>query len=149
MTTGTFMYRGLARTALVLLCLGLLAACAGMPKRSKQPVALEERAQVRWDHLISGNWDEAYTYLTPGVREATNVDGYKSRLAFSQVAWTAAAVEESNCESEDRCTVNVKVHFDLRGGLPGVPHLSSMHLVRETWLKLDGTWYYLPSRGVQ
>jgi hypothetical protein len=120
----------------------LLAACAGGPQPAKQTV--EQRAHARWQHLIEDDWNAAYGFLTPGVRDLMSREAYRDTVRLSKVRWKTASVGKVDCPAEDRCRVNVQVGFTLTGVLTGAPSIDSFQPVEETWLRVDGVWYFLP-----
>jgi hypothetical protein len=139
---------------LMLAAVLLLSACAATgdrPGRGAAPTDpaayLPSRAEARWRHVIEGRWQEAYGYLTPGTRQVLPLDAYRAGLEASNLVWTGAESLDVTCSSEDSCVVAVRVSFDLRGGLPGVPKVSAANAVRETWLRTGGEWYFLPDKA--
>jgi hypothetical protein len=137
---------------LMLATVVLLSACAATPGRNTAAVDdpqayLPARAEARWKDVIEGRWREAYAYLTPGTRQVLAFDAYQGGLEASKVEWTGAEAVDVACSSEDSCVVAVKVDFDLKGGLPGVPKVSAANVVQETWLRSGGEWYMLPDKA--
>jgi hypothetical protein len=120
----------------------LLSACASAPQPAKQSV--EQRAEARWQHLIDDNWNAAYEYLTPGVRDLTTREAFRDSLRLSKVRWNSVRVGKVDCPAEDRCRVTVQVGFTLTGVLTGAPSIDSFQSIQETWLRIDGVWYFLP-----
>lgn len=128
----------LAGAACVLL---VLAGCAASQPRAGASV--EERAQARWDALLSGDLDTAYSLYSPGYRSSTSRVDFEIGLRTRPVRWTSASVQESRCE-DDACTVVAKVGYLIGAPLPGVPEWKSDRLVEERWVRTDGKWWYVP-----
>jgi hypothetical protein len=131
------------RLIIVPALLALLAACASTPKPVLSPEeAVALRAQERWDHLIAGNTERAWDYLSPGARSMLDRDGYVTGMRSRPVRWLEAEVVEARCESES-CSVDVFVKTEapmpFAGTVPGQTVLS------ERWVSLDGSWYFVPS----
>ena len=84
--------------------------------------------------------------LTPGFRDVTTLDNYRLMLLNSKIGWTAAKSQGVECASEERCIVKINIDFEVIGGLPGVGDVKSHQVLEETWLKIDGQWYFLPRR---
>lgn len=124
----------------------LLAGCAstGAPGQPA-PVAegVEQRSTQRWDHLLAKQYVEAYGFLTPGHRAKLTPERYAAQVSVLPVKWTSAEVLGSECV-EDRCDVRVDLGYRVRSHLPGVGWIESRRVVVEKWLRLDGSWYYLP-----
>jgi hypothetical protein len=64
----------------------VVSACAGMGGVNKdsppdvKAAVVKERSQARWQALIKGDLDAAYTYLSPASKAATSLDAYKRRI---------------------------------------------------------------------
>lgn len=113
----------------------LLAACAGTGLSGKTPEQIvEQRAQQRLDALMAHDVDTALAFTTPSYRARTHRARYAAQYA-GVVSWTAARVEEVECE-EDRCNVRIMVSYELPR-----PRMSNTRPLDETWIKVDGKWY--------
>ena len=117
-----------------------VAACAGNSPKS-DPV--KERAQLRWDSILSKDLDTAYSLYSPGYRSAhTRVD-YEIDIRTKRVKWTSAEYIDQECD-EDRCLVNFRVGFRLYQPVPGLKVFDSESIVQDTWVKTAGQWWYVP-----
>ncbi len=137
-----------AACALVLTSATLLAGCASAPKAPPLPPeqAIAERAGLRWQAMIEGRWADAYALLTPGYREVNTVEGFQSNYVGSPVIWKSYEVGAVVCEIADRCLADVKIQFELTGGMPGVPKMQTQQTVQEVWLLVGGDWHHLPRK---
>lgn len=110
------------RLASVLMAAGAVATmalsgCAGMPgfgiSKDSDPAAKQkvvaERAQARWQSLIKGDLDAAYTYLSEGSKATTPRDVYKAKIRPG--LWRQAKVEKVECEVEV-CRVVMQITLD-------------------------------------
>jgi hypothetical protein len=70
-----------------------------------------KRALGRWDALIKGDLDAAYTYLSPASRETMPLDVYKAKHRTG--LYRAAQVDSVDCEVEV-CIVTLSLTFDYR-----------------------------------
>ncbi|HET6633003.1 MAG TPA: hypothetical protein VFG73_09900 [Rhodanobacteraceae bacterium] len=130
----------------------LLGACAtsqtspttagtAAPQDSK--AVLKQRALDRWNLLIAHKGAEAWNYLTPGYRATISQQQYALEMNNRPVRWTHASVTKVDCVNPDSCTVYVMVDYDLM--VPGLGGGSkSFAPLKETWLRVKNTWYYLP-----
>lgn len=136
-----------------------LAACAGASLTKKSgtvtaPVAVPDsteanvaqRAQERWQALISKDFRKAYQYLTVGVRTTTPEDAYIRRMANVSIRWIGSEVTEVSCEDAEVCMATLKISYAVRPDHMGMPELETSAPVYERWLRGDGQWYYLPDR---
>jgi len=133
---------------LAALAVGLMAGCAGAPKKVDLPPeqAVAALAAERWELLRAGKWEEAYAMLTPGYREAITFDGFRATYIGSPVVWTSSEVSGVTCSTAESCTARVKVGFKIQASMAGLPGMESADLVEESWLNIDGTWMHLPRR---
>lgn len=126
-----------ARRALAVLatgCLVAVAGCAGTPATPRTPEQIvAQRAQERWDALVTGDVAKAYGYLSPGTRQVVTLVGYASsiRLGF----WKKGRVDKVECPQSDRCEVHVTIEY-VRGGTIATP-------ISEAWGLADGNWWYV------
>jgi len=106
--------------ALVLVAFLGLSACAVSPVgdgsgAASTPEARSEavtaRVNARWDALIKGDLDAAYTFLSTASREVTTLAQYKSHTRRG--GFRAAKVEAVECSAE-LCTVKLSVTYDHR-----------------------------------
>ncbi len=61
-------------------CALFLSGCATLGGGTPED-QVRERAQARWTAIVTGKWDKAYSYATPGYRQAVNVGGFTGRSA--------------------------------------------------------------------
>jgi len=124
--------------------LGLCLLLTGCPNRL--PDSLEDRSQLRWNALVSGEIETAYSLLSPGYREAVTIEAYRNRLAARSVEWTGGEfLELSNC-AEDTCEVKVNVGFKAYSPAPGVSEYEGEQELIEQWIKIGGDWFHVPKR---
>lgn len=117
----------------------LLAACAATPKTD--PVV--ERAQARWNALVAGDLETAYTYFSPGYRSTTSLIDYGVTMRTRRVKWTSAAYKDHSCEG-NRCIVRFDIGFQVPRPVPGLKAWDGKDVVEDTWVQTEGQWWYLP-----
>ena len=136
-------------TAAVLLAAGLLAGCAApgagsssaaAPAASTTKVenAVSVRAQQRWDWLMAGKFDDAYTYTTPAYRALNTAQDYRNRFS-SGAKWVDPKVDSVTCESDKRCRVKIVLGIQVAARGFTKPTRS---VIIETWLPEDGQWWF-------
>ncbi|MDX1461184.1 MAG: hypothetical protein R3348_09025 [Xanthomonadales bacterium] len=133
------------RLVLIGLIAGTLAACAGMGASG----SLEERAQARWDALLGGDWERAYEFLSPGARMAMSEEAFRELMANRTIQWTGVEVAEVGpCDAEvGSCDVTANISYRVSRGVPGLRKpIELTKGVTESWIKVDGTWYFVPDR---
>jgi hypothetical protein len=122
----------------------MMTACAGV---TKTPVeTLEQRVQGRWDAVISGDYQTAYQYMSPGQREVVSYEMYLKSVFARTVRWTGGEFREVvGCE-ESACKVRTAITYEVSGLTPGQGRFSSVRAVIEDWIQIDGVWYFVPPR---
>lgn len=122
-----------------LLPLVVLAGCAD----KANPDNVDRRSVERWNYLISKQAEKAYDYLSPGFRQTQTRENYATMMNNRPVRWTAVKFNHKECET-DRCKVFVDVTYSaIMPGAMSKPVVSTS-TQSETWILVDGTWYFLP-----
>ena len=130
--------------SIVMVCsLILLSACATSTGVRTERL-IEERATARWEAIFSGNLAGAYEYLTPAYRTSVSSLQYQRSILLKRVAWTSAKYMDSKCE-ETTCKVRFDVGFAVSGVLPGVKSFNGTQIIEESWVLVDGQWYFVPA----
>ena len=124
------------------LCLLMLSACASIGGSTP---SIEQRATERWDLLFSDELTAAYQYLSPGYRSSVSAKNYQRSLLLQRVKWTGARYIESDC-AETSCKVKISLDFTVQGALPGVKSFDGTQEIDESWVKVDGNWYFVPNK---
>ena len=122
----------LVRVGLLLLLTSTLVGC-GEPKTAEQIVA--ERAQARWDALLAGDFETAYSFATPSYRGVVDAIRFQQGLG-GHASWLGAKVREVTCRDEV-CEAMVRLKY--RSPLP--PRMEFETDDIERWLSEDGEWW--------
>lgn len=117
----------------------VLAGCAD----NASPDNVDRRSVERWNYLIAHQAEKAYDYLTPGFRATQPRDIYAAAMNTRPVQWTSVKFNHKECDAE-RCTVGVDVTYSITLPHFGRPTEGS-RLQTETWIRIKGAWYFLPS----
>jgi hypothetical protein len=120
----------------------LLSACATTASKEN---SVEERAKGRWAALLSGDLAGAYEYLSPGYRSSVTSLQYQRSLLVQQLNWTSAQFVSSECE-ETTCNARFLVGFTVYAAVPGVKSFNGTRNIDESWVLVDGNWYFVPKR---
>jgi hypothetical protein len=126
---------------LLALTVMLLSACA-----SNQPArpAVVERAEARWEAVVTGDLESAYEYYSPGFRSANSLIDFGVSIRTRKVKWTSAEYLDHSCEA-NRCTVNFNIGFMVMNPVPGASVFNGKENVKDTWVRTSGQWWYLPN----
>ena len=132
---------GLVKLLAVMAGVMFLVACAGTGETKHHPV--EERAQQRWDALLKGDFDTAYTFYSPGYRSANSRVDFEISYRTRKVAIYQAKVLGSDCSAE-ACDVTTEVGYRVGSPVPGVSKWDSTSNLQERWVKTEGKWWFVP-----
>ena len=131
--------QGMAALLAVLLAASL-AGCASMSGGGKDlaPEAkralVTERINARWDALIKGDLDQAYTFMSAGSQEAMPLKLYKEKIKPGM--WRAVKIDSMNCDAEI-CQVKMTLTYDHKM-MKGV-----QTPFQETWILEKGNAWYV------
>lgn len=115
-----------------------LTACASLSSKPP-PEQVRQRATERWQALVGGEFNRAYTYTTPGFRAVVSPDSYRNRFGGA-VIWLGSEVIDVNCPDTDRCVTHVRIDFKPAMGRKFDTKMSTH--VDETWLLQEGQWWF-------
>lgn len=121
----------------ITIALAVVAGCAD----KTNPDNVDRRAVERWNYLIARQAEKAYDYLSPGYRETKTRESYADAMNNRPVKWMEAKFKRKTCDG-DSCQVIVEVKYSVAVG--GAPAMESNSDQSETWIRVDGDWYFLP-----
>ena len=128
----------------VILTGALLSACAGNAPKPDDPEIFQLKyAQDRWDALLAGDYETAYTFYSPGYRSTVSVVDFAVEYRLRRVRYTSAEYKEHSC-LEATCTVLFDVGFTVDKPVPGMNKWDGSESLEEMWVKTDGRWWFLP-----
>ena len=145
MNTNSGMHKIVVRPValvLALLAVMLLSACATTPGDSPGDI-VRERAQARWDALLSRDYAGAYAYYSPGYRSAVTVTDFEIGIRMRRMGYTSAKYLEHACD-ENTCKVTFQVGYRVSAPVPGVGTWNGFQSIKDQWVKTGGEWWYLP-----
>jgi hypothetical protein len=120
------------------LAVAVLGGCATGYRPNSPEAIVKERANLRWQALLKGDFDTAYKMSNPAYRSLSSLDRFRGRFG-SAVSWVDAKVVKVECEPE-KCQVTLEV-----GARPVVRARLEEPIataVKETWILEDGQWWY-------
>jgi len=120
----------------------LLQACAGMATTEE---TIEKRATERWESLFNDDLEGAYEFLSPGYRSSVSSKQYQRTLLLQKVQWKDARFIESDC-AETSCKVKISLDYTVYGAVPGVSSFDGTQQIEESWVKVNGDWYFVPKK---
>lgn len=132
---------GRAGRSILAVGLGLaLAACAAIEKGPDEEASriVSERARQRWDHVMKGQFEQAYQFLSPASRSTLSVEAFRKRSAAGRW-WRSIKQEKVDCRG-DTCQVTMHLEYDLFE----IKGLKTA--IDETWIKDAGTWWLVAGK---
>ena len=117
---------------------------AGQAQAKLDPASPEGRAVHRWQLIVGGKLEEAYELLSPGARSTRPKDQWVKETSQRPVSWSGARYFDKVCESEDRCMVRLEVDYTAPLAHSRTGMMANSTSITERWLKLDGSWYFVP-----
>ena len=107
------------------------------------PENVDHRSVERWNFLVAHQAEKAYDYLSPGFRTTQSREDYAAMMNNRALQWKNVKFASKDCDAE-RCKVNVSVTYSVvMPGAGGKP-LESTTTQSETWILVEGEWFYLP-----
>lgn len=130
-----------------------LAGCAGTGGPARQagpdPADLEALSEQRWQHMIAGEFADAWEFFTPGYQAIQPKAEYAAGMKDRPVHWIGADYQSHECSEPEACQVKVAVRFKVRVPVTGVGEIETTRVLTERWIFLDGRWAYLPPEAVR
>lgn len=140
--------RSLSVAGLAFATLTALSGCATLQpedsekwRESQRPVLIE-RAEARWNALIKGDIEKAYTFTTPDYRAVVSAQQYRGK--YGRVAdWRVARVVNVSYDVPTVAAVSVEVTY--RVGIPGAGGelIETQKSISEKWIYKDREWWYI------
>ncbi|MGK7295440.1 MAG: hypothetical protein ACNS61_06360 [Candidatus Wenzhouxiangella sp. M2_3B_020] len=119
----------------------VLVACGGESRPPEE--AVPERAQARWDAIVEGDYETAWSYYTPGYRERVSAGEFAADMGGRPFEYQGAEIGPVDC-TQERCELRVAVSFEIPAAPNQLSGFQSRQGVDEIWLFIDGQWWYSP-----
>ncbi|MEQ1438373.1 hypothetical protein AAG565_03320 [Fontimonas sp. SYSU GA230001] len=109
---------------------------------------LAERVKARWDALIAFDLKKLYGFATPSYRKAHDQNyfnaQYQNRIARKSATIVDLAFDD---DKKTQARVTVRLDFDIfTASMPMAAPLPSVSWEKETWVKVDGQWWFVEPR---
>lgn len=114
-------------------CVSMSGGGKDLAPEAKQAL-VTERINARWNALIKGDLDQAYTFMSAGSREAVPLELYKVKIKPGM--WRAVKVDSMQCEAEI-CQARMTLTYDHRM-MKGI-----QTPFEETWILEKGNAWYV------
>jgi len=111
--------------------------------QESQHTVLKSRVDARWDALIKGNFEKAYSFTTPDYRDVVSLQQDKSKYGRVLV-WREARVVNVSYDVPTVATVSVAVTYQIE--LPGAGGaIETQKVISEKWIYKNREWWYTAS----
>ncbi|TDR20808.1 hypothetical protein [Marinicella litoralis] len=107
---------------------------------------IDTKSVKRWEAIIASDYDEAYSYFTPGYKKTETVESFANKLtnAKLRVEWKAVKFVEKSCESEEICDVKLELTYKYKFPRKAMGEIELPSVITEKWMLKDGKWSFLP-----
>lgn len=113
--------------------LGSVVGCSSAPKladdKAYWELRVQQRAQARWQAIVSKNYADAYVYYSEPSRQGFTQDMFARQMAA--VETRGATVRSVNCNSE-RCAANIETSVEY--SIPRIGKRVMTLPVDEMWI---------------
>jgi hypothetical protein len=130
---GTVALLGISLAASLAGCASMSGGGKDLAPEAKQALVIE-RINARWNALIKGDLDQAYTFMSAGSQEAMPLKLYKAKIKPGM--WRAAKIDSMHCDAEI-CQVKMTLTYDHKM-MKGV-----QTPFQETWILEKGNAWYV------
>ena len=122
-----------------------LAGCAGgadIAQKKNAETVVASKTEARWQALIEGRLETAYSYETPEYRAIYKFSQYR-RKVHGVGNWKKVDVKEVSC-TENKCIASVKVYVTIVVGR-GFENVNSSDQFEENWVQdaKSGDWFHV------
>jgi uncharacterized protein YchJ len=115
-------------------------------KLSAEERKLHSRVQARWDALVEFDLKTVYSFATPSYRKIHNQAHLNSQYHNKLLRKNAEIYSiEFEDDKKTQARVKVQLHFETFLGNMDQP-LKGSSWETDTWVKVDGQWWYVEPR---
>ena len=130
------------------LCLSFMVSlvgcvgAGGLAQQDNVETLIASKANARWQALIEGRLETAYSYETPEYREVYKFSQYRRKVHGVGV-WKKAQVKKVSC-TENKCIASIEVYVTIVVGR-GFENVNSSDQFEENWVQdaKSGDWFHV------
>ena len=132
------------RWGLLSLILLFIGGCASFVERNPEEI-VRQRINGRWDALIEGRLETAYTYESPEYRELFSFQDFRKTIN-GVGSWRKIEIEGVECVDK-LCVANIIIYATINVGM-GFEVVESDARAKENWIQqtTSGQWYHISDR---
>ena len=138
------MYIKPIRWGMLSLILFIVSGCASFVEHGPEEI-VRQRVNERWDALIEGRLETAYTYETPEYRELYSLVDF-SKTISGVGSWRKIEIDDIECVDEI-CVADIVIYATIHLGM-GFEVVESDARAKENWIQhsTSGQWYHISDR---
>lgn len=138
------MYLKPIRWGLLSLILLIISGCALFVEDNPEEI-VGQRVNERWDALIEGRLEKAYSFETPEYRELYTFMDYRKTIR-GVGSWQKVEIDDVEC-SDNKCIANIVIYVNTNVGM-GFGVVKSNTRAKENWIRqsTSGQWYHISDR---
>lgn len=115
-------------------------------KLSGDQKKLASRVQERWKALIAFDLKKVYSFATPAYRKAHD-QAYFNAQYHNRITRKGIEILDVKFDDEKKTQARVDVKLEFEAYPSGLPEpLQSVSWEKETWVKVDGQWWFVEPR---
>jgi hypothetical protein len=132
------------RWGLLSLILLIISGCALFVEDNPEEI-VGQRVNERWDALIEGRLEKAYSFETPEYRELYTFMDYRKTIR-GVGSWQKVEIDDVEC-SDNKCIANIVIYVNINVGM-GFGVVKSNTRAKENWIRqsTSGQWYHISDR---
>jgi hypothetical protein len=122
----------------------IISGCALFVEDNPEEI-VGQRVNERWDALIEGRLEKAYSFETPEYRELYTFMDYRKTIR-GVGSWQKVEIDDVEC-SDNKCIANIVIYVNINVGM-GFGVVKSNTRAKENWIRqsTSGQWYHISDR---
>ncbi|OQK16707.1 hypothetical protein AU255_02020 [Methyloprofundus sedimenti] len=119
----------------------VLSGCASYAERNPEKI-VRQRVAERWDALIEGRLESAYSFETPEYREIYSFPEYRMTI-HGVGAWRKVEIDDVECV-DDKCVASIVIYANITLG-KGFGAVDSNAPAKESWVRdsISEQWFHV------
>jgi hypothetical protein len=97
-----------------------------------------DRAQLRWNAAIAGDFAKSYEFMAPSYRRINDFKLYRAQRA-GEAALLSARVLSAQCATSESCTARVRIEFNNPVARAQQDVVATHY--DERWVKEENQWW--------
>ncbi|ADE16697.1 hypothetical protein Nhal_3677 [Nitrosococcus halophilus Nc 4] len=130
---------------LCLLAVLWISGCAHPGGVRTEEEALRARIHARWEAIQALDFERVYEFATPAYRRTHSLEHFQNQYA-AQVRRKGIEIRDIRFDPDDPALAKVGLLLEFESSGVLGPMIEGVSRVEETWMKVDGQWWYVEPR---